>query len=131
MRTSTRARRYADVYSSAEVARLAGITYRQVDYWVRIGLLRTAEPVEGSGTARRFAAVEVNVARVVAALHSAGVGEGSAAGNVGGELVRATAQAVRQGATSVQVGAWYVALDDLRVTLWTAYRHGGNGDRHP
>ena len=72
-----RARRHADVYTSAEVAALAGVSYRQVDYWVRAGLLRTVSPrSRGRASSRRFHPVEVNVARVVAALHAVGVGEG-------------------------------------------------------
>jgi hypothetical protein len=122
VKADTRARRYADTYSSADVVRLAGISYRQVDHWVRLGLLRTASPCHGSGTIRRFHPVEINVARILAALRALGIGDSTPTSRLGGELLHAVAAAVRAGDTGAHVGAWYVAIDDMRVTLWTAYR---------
>lgn len=53
-------------YSAPRVCELAGITYRQLDYWTRIGLIAPSVAVSnGSGTRRRFSARDV---KVVAAL---------------------------------------------------------------
>lgn len=47
-------------YTSLEVCRAAGITYRQLDYLVRTGKLPT-QPVEvGSGSFRRFTESELD-----------------------------------------------------------------------
>ena len=40
--------------SSYEVCRLAGITYRQLDYWCRTRRVVPAIEARGSGSARRF-----------------------------------------------------------------------------
>lgn len=77
-----------DVWSSTEVTRLLGITYRQVDYWVREGLLRTALPVEGTGRPRHFDHGELVIAAALAALSAAGVT---------GDLLRAVSVAMRAG----------------------------------
>lgn len=40
--------------SSIEVCRRARITYRQLDYWVRTGVVEPTVDARGSGTQRRF-----------------------------------------------------------------------------
>lgn len=65
---------------SAALAEQAGLTYRQIDYWVRSDRLRTSKwdgtrnPGEGAGTGRErmFAPTEVFVATTVAQLLRAG-----------------------------------------------------------
>lgn len=61
-------------YSSAEVCRLARITYRQLDYWSTLGLLCHSGGILGSGVPRSFSPVEV---RVAAAIGAAGVAPSS------------------------------------------------------
>ena len=52
--------------TSAEVAELAGVTYRQLDYWCRTGLLgEDLQRPTGSGYPRRFLPDDI---RAVAAL---------------------------------------------------------------
>jgi hypothetical protein len=51
-----------------------GITYRQVDYWTRLGWLKPENPVAGSGVSRRWPAFEVEVARRMGRLAAAGLG---------------------------------------------------------
>lgn len=53
-----------------------GITYRQLDYWTRIGLLHPGrrDPARhGSGTARTWTAAELEVARAMGKLTAAGL----------------------------------------------------------
>ena len=62
-----------------EVCRLAEISYRQLDYWVRKGYLRPDRPAAGSGTQRGFSPAEVAVARRIVQLVSFGLPPGDAA----------------------------------------------------
>jgi len=59
--------------SSSEVCRLTGVTVRQLDYWVRIGLLSPSlrAGYGGSGDPRRWSEADVAKVRVVAAIMSA------------------------------------------------------------
>lgn len=47
------------VVTSFEVCDEVGCTYRQLDYWIRLGLIKPLQPARGSGTARRFTARDV------------------------------------------------------------------------
>jgi len=38
---------------------LVGITYRMLDYWIRIGLVTPSVPATGSGSRRRFSPADV------------------------------------------------------------------------
>lgn len=50
--------------SAAEAARQAGITYRQLDYWLRQGIIKvTGEATPGSGHRRTFTRTEVAALR--------------------------------------------------------------------
>lgn len=46
-------------FSTPEACRMAGVTYRQVDYWVREGLVSPVVRARGSGTTRRFDSTDV------------------------------------------------------------------------
>ena len=47
-------------YSSAQVCELAGISYRQLDYWCRTGMVHpSVQECHGSGTRRRCSAADV------------------------------------------------------------------------
>lgn len=59
-------------YSAPESCLLAGITYRQLDYWTRTGYLQTLSIQRGSGNPRRYNRVEVDVARTGRRLLDAG-----------------------------------------------------------
>lgn len=43
-----------DTFSSTEVCRASGLTYRMLDYWVRVGVIRPAFEAKGSGSRRGF-----------------------------------------------------------------------------
>jgi len=64
---------------SMTLVREAGITYRQLDYWLRTGLL-DGQRDTGSGNTRDWAAAQVSKARVMGSLVRAGIGPRRAAG---------------------------------------------------
>lgn len=55
-------------YTAREASDLARITYRQLDYWVRVGALRAEVDAHGSGSRRLFTLDQVMVAAVGGAL---------------------------------------------------------------
>lgn len=59
--------------TTVELAHAAGITYRQADYWVRIGVLEPRVDASGSGTKRQFGQTEVWVAWFVGTCSRAGI----------------------------------------------------------
>lgn len=60
------------LYSSAQAAELSGLSYRQVDYYARTGLLVPFRDARGSGTRRVYDADDLARLRLVAALKSLG-----------------------------------------------------------
>lgn len=60
-------------YAALETCRRAGCSYRQLDYWVRIGLIEPTQAPRGSGYARLFDEQAVARARAIVALLRAGV----------------------------------------------------------
>jgi DNA-binding transcriptional MerR regulator len=63
---------------STQAVREAGITYRQLDHWARLGYLRPVQ-AGGSGNAREWTRAEVNIARLMGRLVRAGVAVETAA----------------------------------------------------
>jgi DNA-binding transcriptional MerR regulator len=62
-------------FSTAEVARLTGLTARQLDHWDRQGFARpSVEKANGYGSSRRYSFADVVRLRVAARLRSSGVG---------------------------------------------------------
>jgi DNA-binding transcriptional MerR regulator len=62
-------------FSTAEAARLTGLTPRQLDHWDRRGFLRPSlERAAGYGTARRYSFADIVRLRVAARLRANGVG---------------------------------------------------------
>ncbi len=57
-----------DTYTSHEVARLAGITYRQLDYWCRVGMIPGQPSLStiGSGHRRRWSEGQLRFVRRLA-----------------------------------------------------------------
>lgn len=56
-------------YSAMEVARIAGVTYKQIDHWVRTGhLAASVAPAGGSGNPRLFGFSDVAKAVALAYL---------------------------------------------------------------
>lgn len=94
-------------FRGAEVCSLVGITYRQLDYWARTGLLRPSiADATGSGSQRRYSYGDVLELKVIKRLLDAGLKLQQARqaveclrGDLGGEL--ASAQLVLAGSRSV------------------------------
>src|ERR1700722_9199849 len=61
-------------YRGPQVCKIVGITYRQLDYWARTGLLRpSVVDANGSGTQRRYSYQDVVELKVIKQLLDAGV----------------------------------------------------------
>jgi DNA-binding transcriptional MerR regulator len=61
-------------YSGPQVCRLVGITYRQLDYWARTGLLTPSlAAAKGSGSKRRYDYTDVLELKVIKSLLDSGV----------------------------------------------------------
>ena len=59
-------------YSTLQVARLVGVTYRMLDYWLRMGMVYIEREARGSGTRRWWTLDEVRrLKRLVALKHDA------------------------------------------------------------
>jgi len=58
--------------SAPTMARAAGCSYRQLDHWVRNGILVPAVGAHGSGTQRRWSAAQVPLVRLVTRLSALG-----------------------------------------------------------
>lgn len=52
---------------------IPGMTYRRLDYWVRVGLLEPANPVPGTGYPRLWTYRDYEVARHILCLTNAGL----------------------------------------------------------
>lgn len=62
-----------DHISGPDLCDRAGITYRQLDYWTRVGYLHPLDPTPGSGRLRAFPIAELSLARLVRDLLAAGL----------------------------------------------------------
>jgi len=54
-------------YSSHEVARMVGVSYRQLDYWIRVGTIDMPDGMPGSGRQRVWTPDDVARLRVIVA----------------------------------------------------------------
>ena len=61
-------------YRAPQVCGLVGITYRQLDYWARTGLIKPSIQIaQGSGTQRRYSFADIVQLKVVKRLFDAGM----------------------------------------------------------
>lgn len=61
-------------YRAPQVCSLVGITYRQLDYWARTGLIKPSiQTAHGSGTQRRYSFADIVQLKVVKRLLDAGM----------------------------------------------------------
>src|SRR5580698_1259291 len=71
---SSAAGQTTDGFRGPQVCTLIGITYRQLDYWARTGLLRPSiADARGSGTQRRYSYHDVLELKVIKQLLDAGI----------------------------------------------------------
>lgn len=62
-------------YRVPEVCRIVGITYRQLDYWARTGLVKPSiKDADGSGTQRLYSFQDLAQLRIIKKLLDTGVG---------------------------------------------------------
>lgn len=62
-------------FSTAEAARLAGLSLRQLDHWDRLGFLRpSVRRAKGYGSTRRYSFTDLVRLRVASRLRASGVG---------------------------------------------------------
>lgn len=95
--------------SSHDVCKLADVTYRQVDSWCRLRVIRAAVDARGSGTARRWTVDQAGLLRAFGQLSAVG----------------ATAKVLRglAVATTADPSLWsgtVLVLSDGRVKTWPA-----------
>lgn len=57
------------LYSSAEVCRIVGISYRQLDYWIRVGTIQVDGKLPGSGYQRQWTEDELRRLKEVVAVY--------------------------------------------------------------
>jgi len=107
-------------YRGPQVCKIVGITYRQLDYWSRTGLIRpSVAEARGSGTQRRFSYHDLVELKVIKGLLDAGVSLQSARraieylrDHLGSDI--ATASLVINGSGSVLVRTDGELVDLLR-----------------
>lgn len=58
--------------SARSLTEILDVTYRQLDYWCRIGLIHPQDEFKGSGSRRRFVRSDVAIADVIKGLYRAG-----------------------------------------------------------
>ena len=69
------ARNSPGCFSTAQAARLSGLTPRQLDYWARRGFLRPSlQEASGYGSSRRYSFTDIVKLRVAARLRASGIG---------------------------------------------------------
>lgn len=67
-------RSFEETFSGTQAARIAGISYRRLDYWARTDLVRpTAADAQGSGSRRRYTYRDLLELRVIKNLLDAGI----------------------------------------------------------
>lgn len=117
-------------YHSPQACRLAGITYRQIDYWARVGLVAPSiAEAAGSGTARRYSACDVLCLRLVGLLTRRGIVPTSCWARDAVEIVRlADVDTLRRGVlvlgdtvpavlTSDEVASYVERFDDATLLV--------------
>ena len=70
------------LFRGPQVCRITGVTYRQLDYWARTGILEPLIPARGSGSQRLYAEWQLLAAKVVDAVSNSGYSRVHSARNV-------------------------------------------------
>lgn len=63
-------------YSTVEVAELAGLSYREVDYWCRTGAIWPYVEADGSGSRRQWTSQQASWLQSIAAVRRAALDRG-------------------------------------------------------
>ena len=95
-------------FRAPEAKRIVGITYRQLDYWTRTGLVRPSlTDAAGSGTRREYSYTNLLELRVIKSLLDAGIKL---------EAVREVFSYLREHVTS-DIASAHIVIDGSRVVL--------------
>jgi DNA-binding transcriptional MerR regulator len=62
------------LFSTPDTCRMARVSFRQLDYWARVGTIEPVRPANGSGSVRRFTGEQVREVAMVGRLRELGVG---------------------------------------------------------
>jgi DNA-binding transcriptional MerR regulator len=101
-------------YRGPAVCRIVGITYRQLDYWARTGLVEPSlRRAEGSGTQRLYAFDDVVRLRVVKRLLDAGVSLGKV--RIAVDELRSRGQSLADATLVSQGESVYLVTDEREV----------------
>lgn len=63
-----------DLFSTPDVCRMARVTFRQLDYWSRVGAIEPVRAATGSGSKRRWTGKQVRDVAMIGRLRELGVG---------------------------------------------------------
>ena len=102
------------VLTAPQVCRRAGITYRQLDYWCRVGMIRPERDARGSGTQRKFTEAQARGMRLAAALMRAGATTSA----ISALVARMTDAPEWQWSGTIVVGIDGAVLDDVAEAGW-------------
>ena len=95
-------------FSGSRTASIVGITYRQLDYWTRTGLVRASlTDAAGSGSRREYSYTNLLELRVIKSLLDAGIKL---------EAVREVFSYLREHVTS-DIASAHIVIDGSRVVL--------------
>lgn len=61
------------LFSTPDVCRLARVSFRQLDYWSRVGVITPEQAAKGSGSARRFTGAQARDVAMIGRLRELGV----------------------------------------------------------
>lgn len=112
-------------YRGPAACERAGITYRQLDHWARIGLVvPSITEAHGSGTQRRYSALDVLALCVVGALSRRGVHTSSVWARDAVDVLRVVDRDLLRAGTLVLGDAVPVVLDPYEVRDYVADRLG-------
>lgn len=102
----------AQLFNSGSAARLANITIRQLDYWIRTEILKPVREASGSGSRRKYSLDDVLRLRVAREL--AEIGSLRPAGHLLAEITMGSHDQVLVG---VGDAWWLVSLDQFSLQL--------------
>lgn len=64
------------LYSSSQACKITGVTYRQLDHWIRLGVINPFINPKGSGKERRFGVKDLIDLRTAKCLFDLGINSG-------------------------------------------------------
>ena len=122
-------------YRSTEACDVAGVTYRQLDYWARVGIIAPSiQPAAGYGSSRRYSFDDVVALTLVRVLSDHGFSRQSIRGAIEKLRIVAPLGAPDAVLTAGDNGKWNFGTVDaavIRTTISIAGLRGYVADRTP